>query len=507
MLAAGTARHPNRSTVCRHLSLTTRQGDQRGPADRGGRTHLSEPARPRAVDEQVNGSLQPDYAPPMGRASRAKMERRQDPSHQAKRRAARADRRGIQVGRDAAAHVDAVRRRGSDGLAEALIARHNLRMLNLESTAQQLSSTALAALTPLFAMDQAMWDLGLRGGRHPCDYGRTWLAHLVWATDSSAIAARYLLCGQVVAASIVARSQLERWTQNVAANDELPKQAGESTADWIDRLMSSAANSERIVLRPSSRLSSETTSPSPAVPVSGVENERLGQDFVDMSELVHGRGPLLPYLYWEAQDLLDPQRKPNEPTLERLLRPLRIALRRVRVGLATIASDRGFSRLADRLECMADVQDDGLVMQNVQPMLFPLEPMALGSTGIEAATRALAQRYRARLQRRHVDDTPDEILPALAFGERRHRAMHYAREALAKEAELLGDEFDVEKITETMTEMVLAAECSASLATWVEGEYPTVVPDAFVTASSALRSMVWMWLEDDDRAMAADERF
>jgi hypothetical protein len=47
-----------------------------------------------------------------------------------------------------------------------------------------------------------MWDLGLRRREHPCDDGRTWVSHLRSPTDSAAVAARYLLCGQVVAAAV-----------------------------------------------------------------------------------------------------------------------------------------------------------------------------------------------------------------------------------------------------------------------------------------------------------------
>lgn len=87
------------------------------------------------------------------------------------------------MGTTLAAHADAVRRRGADGLAEALIARHNRRMANLDATARHFSPNAFAVLHPLLVMDTASWLLGQRVLKHPCDYGATWLEHLGWATE------------------------------------------------------------------------------------------------------------------------------------------------------------------------------------------------------------------------------------------------------------------------------------------------------------------------------------
>lgn len=434
----------------------------------------------------------------MGRASRAKRERRQNASAEAIRHAGKADRRGLRVGTTLSAHVDAVRRRGADGLAEALIARHNRRMANLNGAARHFSPNAFAVLHPMMIMDTASWQLGQRVLKHPCDYGATWLEHLGWAADSASIAIRYLLCGQVIAASVVARSQLERWTENASVNAQMPQLEGEATAAWIDRLMSPVEESGRVLEQPEAPIA--VASEVGTLFSDAANPEPVGQDYEAMSEVLHGRGPLLSLVRWEAQGLLAPGTQPSADEIGGVLRPLQVALRRVREGLAAAALDRGYSFTAERLATVTEVRNDGVAIQNVQALLFPLEPMALNSESLARASGEVADQYRAIVEGRPGPDLPAEVIPALAFGERRYRAHHFSRRALQHEAAVLGEKFDDEAISETLTEMVFAAECSASLASWVEPER-IELSDAFAAGSSALRSTVWMWLEDDDRAM------
>jgi hypothetical protein len=419
-----------------------------------------------------------------------------------RRRALRADRRGGRIGSSLQDFRDAVASRGADAMAEALIARHNKRMLNLAGAADSLSPEVLAPLTPLFPMDVIAGQLGMPPSRHPSDYGDSWLAHLGWGMDSAAVAARYLLCGQIVGASIVCRSQLERWTANVAADEGMPRLENESTVEWMDKVMASAAATERIIGAGPIGSESELLSDEHA----GEHEKGVGGDFAAMSELLHGRGDLLGLVHWEARHLLDPSAKPAETSLEILLRPIRLSLRRVRVGLSTAAEDRSLTQFAGLLRSVIDSKYDALGLRNSQAMLFPLEPMALSDEGVERAMEGLVARY-SRALRTPIDDnrpadTPPEILPALAFAERRYRALLWARRALTFEKRMLGDSFDADGLAATMTEMVFAAECAGVLAGWIQEERSDrEVSDAFVVASSAMRSTVWMWLEDDDRAM------
>ncbi len=69
--------------------------------------------------------------------------------------------------------------------------------------------------------------------------------------------------------------------------------------------------------------------------------------------------------------------------------------------------------------------------------------------------------------------------------------------------ETLGDSFDLDGIGFLMIEAVLAGELAAVASRWLlDTLRPTQAADALVVAASALRLATWLWLEDDDRAMA-----
>jgi hypothetical protein len=93
----------------------------------------------------------------------------------------------------------------------------------------------------------------------------------------------------------------------------------------------------------------------------------------------------------------------------------------------------------------------------------------------------------------------DDELTTLAFAWQRARAIRVAQDALRHEAAMLGDEFDLDRLTGRGAAWVLLTETGSLLSHWV---WPPEVASAVAVASSGLRSTYWLWLEDDDRAMA-----
>jgi hypothetical protein len=76
-----------------------------------------------------------------------------------------------------------------------------------------------------------------------------------------------------------------------------------------------------------------------------------------------------------------------------------------------------------------------------------------------------------------------------------------ASAALKTEENLLGDQFDEDNLRGLTMQALLAAEMSAVLALWLRERCQFEPASALATCSTALRSAVWLWLEDDDRAM------
>ena len=67
------------------------------------------------------------------------------------------------------------------------------------------------------------------------------------------------------------------------------------------------------------------------------------------------------------------------------------------------------------------------------------------------------------------------------------------------EAEKFGDSFDASTVTERGSFYILVSELAALASTWCDG----TISAALKLISSSFRSAYWLWLEDDDRAMAA----
>jgi hypothetical protein len=74
-----------------------------------------------------------------------------------------------------------------------------------------------------------------------------------------------------------------------------------------------------------------------------------------------------------------------------------------------------------------------------------------------------------------------------------------ASQALDEERRKLGADFNIDSLTDRSAKWVLLSEATSLLAIW--HHVPGVKTAASALASS-LRSAYWLWLEDDDRAMA-----
>ena len=160
---------------------------------------------------------------------------RRTAQREARRVGGRAERRGRQVPPTIAGFRTASAR-NHDAVAEAFISRSNQRLQRIETLSVPLQWLIMPVLSGLLPFDLAVRELGGEPGRPAFDTGRDWVNHLAWGLDSVVQAVRLLLCVQPLGAAVIARTQLERWSANLAHNLELPQQADEDTVAWLDRL-------------------------------------------------------------------------------------------------------------------------------------------------------------------------------------------------------------------------------------------------------------------------------
>ncbi|MFI1533916.1 hypothetical protein [Streptomyces anandii] len=379
-------------------------------------------------------------------------------------------------------------------------------------------TSVMSALLSFGYTDVALRKMGVTRNRHPASYGDSWVDHLGWGADSAFVAARLLFSGQFAGAAAVLRSQFERWTENAAYNSGVHHEKGETAASFAARAWSSChrgypsilkVHKEAIGYNFGSTLDDLDFWEDRREPVGFQGPDVLiGENYKVypaalmefMSELLHGRGRFTDVVRWESAGLLEGAPPFLAEASQLLSDVLMLNLRQVRLCLATLAEEQGSPQLAAGLFSLPELTyagDEGPIYSS----LFPLLPETGLSSRCVAQLQAAAHNYErvmkggrpaGRLYR-------DNEMTLLYFYERRARAAHWAVKSLEEEKSHLKDGFNLEVLSSRSTMHVMAAEMSAAVANWL-GNTPQ--GDAAALCSSALRSAHWLWLEDDDRAMA-----
>ncbi len=396
--------------------------------------------------------------------------------------AGRAERRGRRVSPTVAGFEAAFRDHGYDGVAEALIARHNQRMQRIADVGNVMQRICLPLLTSYLPLSLVSEALGADPGRAPSHSGATWPDHLAWGLDSIAAAARLILSLQPVGAGIIARTQLERWSSNLEFNSEISQEPGEDTVAWLNRLWSAPD------VRPPDGVTTST-----------------GDLFADISELLHACGPLMPLVWLDIADITDAPSSEHVRLLDTISDVLIVSLSQVRACLATAAEDKGWDVLAETAAAVRLVLPARSWLPDLRAFLWPLVPHFFQMPGVEGMLAAMASGHQSvvsALRAGRQSDLPSEAWPVLGFGGHRFRALTVAGWAYQRERDIFGDQFKERGIEDLATEAVLAGEMAAMLAVWLRQDPDQYsAADAFAVCASGLRSAQWLWLEDDDRAM------
>ncbi|MEV0199089.1 hypothetical protein [Nonomuraea sp. NPDC050691] len=333
---------------------------------------------------------------------------------------------------------------------------------------------------------------------------------------------------------------MERWTGNLAFNASLDQYPGESTAAFIGRVWAAEAHlkvsgKERrgstiedsptsgSGIRAATRLDLGTQENDPrylitttALPKEGSHtrhhSEQEGETrrsidahaiYVALSELLHARGDMTKVAHWESCDLLDPYECPGSElaTLKQYLADaLALIISHLKASVASLLAEQGQHEFAANVLSLPTRFPAGH-HATAEPTLWPLLP----STGLQEdlvdELIATSKAYEAVGQgKRPIGRLfgNDELLDVM-FVSHRAQSAQLALDAFEEERRRLGSAFTFDPIHDRSVCMTTVTEACSLISVWSKG---TPLGDAASVAATALRSAFWLWLEDDDRAMA-----
>ncbi|QKJ18052.1 hypothetical protein [Microbacterium hominis] len=400
-------------------------------------------------------------------------------------------------------------------------------MFSIESVPDSYKDTIMSALVPLVFLTGAIDGLSGKEMRRPGSIGRLTLRKFISGIDSVVATMRLLLCGQIAGAAIIARNQIETWTEARAALTDTTKQRSESHADFVARTWSRPISRSHASAGTASRVFDD-----PEQYVSVVEPDvehthiRLstGEELCPagiwglLSEVLHGREGTA-VSAWDAYCLDPAQLGESEAVLGLVLDALRVGMFQIRGEIRLLAIDGDIPMIDELLRQTAEefsvaADDDGAnppapgalppSSHFVSPPLSFMAPLSPGEGLSPAAVGQLADAAKAfelvKQGRRPAGRLyRDDELMTTVFGWHRFRSARAAQEALDIEERLLPDEFDERVLQHRSTIWAFVTEATALVGLW---QSPGPSRDAALLAASTLRSAWWLWLEDDDRAMS-----
>lgn len=409
----------------------------------------------------------------MGRQSREKARRRSDPRYRARVNVAQAEARGRRVPSTMSGFEEVARARGSEGVVEALIARHNQRWNNVRKNIELLSDHVVQTLHVVFPMDVFLWKSGVRFTEPPPSPYGGWEEHLRWAIDSACQSVRMALACNPLGAASISRTQLERWSANRSTSSGREQPEGMPT----DRHYTAIWGPEN-----------------PLVPAGLVWNQ--------LSEVLHGRGELVDVARWDSGQLANSAAIVSGERLATVaLTAVQLSLRQVMLCIATLAEEADYPRPYVRtLRSFPIALPSEVAVRNAPLAVWPLNFQTVEQFGSRMVKEGKA--YLSDVEKL-ASGTPARNFNYSqrsfeAFISRRSRAADWAMIAFDMERRDLGADFDPSGLAARESAYIIINETAALLSLWTQ-DY---IADALAVSSCALRAAYWLWLEDDDRAMA-----
>lgn len=373
---------------------------------------------------------------------------------------------------------------------------------------------------------------------------------LAWGVDSAVAATRLLLAGQTVGAAAIARQQLERWTLALAEVGGLNRDSSESLTDffvaraWTEFLswtpdsitrLPAPSDPEPVAQRDELSVAEEPEPDHRHMHLSDGAEVCPSLVYAVLSEIMHAR-ECEDVTTWESRDLLDPPRQLPEAWFV----PIgavsdAISLSLVQIGMFTAAAiaQHGDQRRATKLaeywlwpHRFSERDPDSEAREfwsappgsapgasfqpprpsePVTPSLVALMPLTPIEGGLKPQHIAYLDKRRWTYVSMRDGFRPagrlyrDDELATLIFDAHRFSAAQFAHRGLQSEAKKFGDSFDARTVAGRGSYYILVSELAALTSLWCDG----TTSAALKLISSSLRSAYWLWLEDDDRAMAA----
>ncbi|BAK33761.1 hypothetical protein MLP_07470 [Microlunatus phosphovorus NM-1] len=463
------------------------------------------------------------------------------PDERAAAKALAADVRGRRV-KPTLKDYERVAKIGQDRVVEALISRHNLRMSRVSSLPASYRSEVMTITVPLSMVDTALSRMGANPKKHPNDYSGEAADHYAWATSSIVSAVRLMLVGQVVGAAAVTRHLLERWTLHRAYNWKIVKDPGEAQLDYFARVWSTPQQLGPMIAPPvgysideglpgdNEVITTDHEEPSPDhlhVELSDGREICPAVVYSYLSEVLHAR-EFTDAIAWDAGPLLETPSSfpPQAFACASLIGDgLALCMRQIRLATMTLAQERRDQSTKSALGALKDTYsepseaevradkerdpiDKAFVGSNKYELatpplaaLIPLLPEEGLSQGALRALQNEAFKYEQLLKgfrpagRLYRDDE----FTSIYFCWKRLRSARWAISALDDERALLGDEFNLDSLSGRATKWVVVTEIASLASMWIE---TSEASSALALCGTGTRSAYWLWLEDDDRAMA-----
>lgn len=400
-------------------------------------------------------------------------------------------------------------------------------MFHIAAMPDSVKDMIMSALTPLVFLTSAIDALSQKELLAPGSIGRSDLRRLIVGVDSVVAAMRLLLCGQIAGAAIIARNQVEVWSEARAALTGTTMQSNESHIDFLARTWSRPMSRTHPDASIASRIFDDADQYI-SVTEPDVEHTHVrlasGEQLCPagiwglLSEILHGREGTA-VAFWDASCLDPGQSSESEESIDLILDGLRVGMFHMRGEMRMLALRRGAFEIDELLRQTMDdfskaVDDNGGFTPTANslppsahyvapPLSFMaplspnegLSPMAVAQLADASDAFEQVKRGRRPAGRLYRDDE----LMTTVFGWHRYRSARAAQSALNTEKRRMPDSFDERGLHHKATIWGLVTEASALVGLW-QSLGPS--RDAALVAASTLRSAWWLWLEDDDRAMA-----
>ena len=467
----------------------------------------------------------------MGRKSRRKLERRlgQVPStpKQLQRATLKAQRRT----RNVPATVEGYERvaaRGPTRLIETLIGRYSTRIDNLDAVAQVWMDHCLGHLVSVCQLDAVFIRQGHQLNQHSPPHDSPWPTHLSWSVESTITALRLMLAGQIAGAAIILRQQLGRWTLLLARADSVVRGRGEPIESFIARAWTQRAM-DKLGLYcadvAAGEIFDDLDDHPPTTGAIGTDHEHVHIDrralcpahvYHTLCELIDGQHDDQ-LVEGEVMHDFDADLAPadaNAPA-QILLDTLTLCMIQMRLAIATtyaFTTDPDTMRviplvspLPERrpIQHPSEIQPPPCkaVATRLPPTLVPLVDGKFAALGAVADLwplytdyhTALADRFTARRQ------TPQQ-LAELTFAAHRFSRLLITANAHAQDRKICDERLKIHRHLTPASPCVLTAEFAALCALWNQSR-PQIAAAA-TQISAALLAGYWLWIEEDDRAMA-----